>query len=354
MKTKKLECGSVYKGTLADGCVMCAEGSKMVLFVTGKCTTGCSYCPVSAERMGKDVIYANEAHVNDFSEIIDEAESMDAKGTGITGGDPLLDMDRTLKIIHLLKDRFGREHHIHLYTSTLDPEKVKLLAGAGLDEIRFHPPAETWCSISETPLPEIMKIENISIGLEIPALPDKKNDMLALIKDASELGVHFININELEFSESNWNMMERFGYELKDDLSSAVLGSEQIALECVFASSVPIHFCSSVFKDSVQLRRRLIRRAEHTAKPYDIITEDGTILKGLLYTDDIENTMDLLKNEYDVPDELMFPDPEKKRLEVAAWILEEIASELPYGCYISEQYPTADGLEVERIPLNRK
>ena len=40
------------------------------------------------------------------------------------------------------------------------------------------------------------------------------------------------------------------------------------------------------------------------------------------------------------------------KVEVAPWILEEIAEELEYKCYMSEQYPTADALEVERTPLN--
>ena len=352
MKTKKLECGSVSKGTLADGCVLCTEGSKMVLFVTGKCKTGCVYCPVSAERVGKDVIYANEGLVRDFNGIAEEAESMNAEGTGITGGDPLLNMERTLSSIRSLKERFGEDHHIHLYTSTIDPEKVKQLAEAGLDEIRFHPSADVWTCISKTALPEIVRNKTISVGIEIPSLPDKKNELLALVKGVSELGVDFINLNELEFSESNWDMMERFGYELKDEMSSAVLGSQELALECIAVSTVPIHFCSSTFKDSVQLRKRLIRRAEHVARPSDIVTEDGTILKGLLYTDDIDGTIELLRTEYEVPDELMFSEPGRKYLEVAAWVLEELASELPFKCYISEQYPTADALEVERTPLN--
>ena len=45
-------------------------------------------------------------------------------------------------------------------------------------------------------------------------------------------------------------------------------------------------------------------------------------------------------------------DEERNRLEVAPWVLEEIASELPYRCYEVEEYPTADRLEVERAPLN--
>ena len=77
-----------------------------------------------------------------------------------------------------------------------------------------------------------------------------------------------------------------------------------------------------------------------------------TLLKGYAYPEDLDEAADFLKVEYDVPEELMFIDRENNRLEVASWVLEEIADELPFKCCISEQYPTADRLEVERIPLN--
>ncbi|MEA2055126.1 MAG: hypothetical protein U9O96_08515 [Candidatus Thermoplasmatota archaeon] len=49
--------------------------------------------------------------------------------------------------------------------------------------------------------------------------------------------------------------------------------------------SVPIHYCSSSFKDGIQLRRRIMRRARNVAKLYDVITEDGTLLKGIILAD---------------------------------------------------------------------
>ena len=321
----------------------------MVLFITGMCGTGCFYCPVSDSKMGSDGMFANELFVSSFDDIIEEAENMDALGTGITGGDPLSDMDRTLKAIRMLKEHFGKEHHIHLYTSTIDLEKAKDLAAAGLDEIRFHPSADIWRSVKGTELGDIVKIGGLDVGIEVPALPDRSDDLEVLVNDAFELGVKFINLNELEFSETNWDMMDAKGYDLKDD-SSAVAGSEDVALEVMKGSKMPIHFCSSSFKDSVQLRRRLIRRAENTAREMDVVTEDGTILKGLLYSDDVEEAISLLR-EYDVPDELLF-DCGNGKLEVAPWVLEELSGELPYKCYIIEEYPTADRLEVERTPLN--
>lgn len=264
-----------------------------------------------------------------------------------------MDIDRTTGMIRSLKKRFGKEHHIHLYTSTIDPDMAAVLADAGLDEIRFHPSLDMWDRLSSTRIAEVAGIDGLTVGIEVPALPDLKKELIKMVMDASSLGVDFINLNELEFSEGNWDMMDTHGYELKDDISAAILGSEETALEVMRHSSVPIHFCSSMFKDSVQLRRRLIRRAEHIASEYDVVTEDGTILKGIIYADDLEEAAELLSDEFDVPDELMFIDTERNRLEIASWIIEELSEELPYRCYIVEEYPTADRLEVERIPLGR-
>ncbi len=345
-------CGSACNGGLAKGCEHCIEGSKMVLFISGRCNTGCFYCPVSFEKKGKDVIYANEMRVSDRSEIIAEAESMDATGTGITGGDPLLCIERTINAIRMLKEHFGKEHHIHLYTSTMDVEKVSRLIDAGLDEIRFHPRTEDWSDMGRTPLSEIVKMD-IDVGIEVPALPDHEDALSSLIAYAGSIGIKFINLNELEFSESNWDMMDEMGYELKDETSAAILGSEQTAMRMLERyPNIPIHFCSSAFKDGVQLRNRLIRRANHIAKEYDVVTEDGTILKGLIYADDLDAACGYMKEEYDVPDELILIDRERNRIEIASWIVEELADEIPFKCYITEEYPTADRLEVERIPLN--
>ncbi len=355
MAMRRLECGSVVNGNMAEGCDYCSEGSKMVLFVTGKCNTGCKYCPVSLERKGSAGTYANELKVLSDEDVIKEAEAMDSRGTGITGGDPLYEMDLTLHYIHLLRSHFGTGHHIHLYTSMIDHEKACLLKDAGLDEIRFHPREEEWMDFDTTELKKVVSIEGLDVGIEVPALPGREKDLDYMITKAFSAGALFINLNELEFSESNWDMMKDNGYHLKDDISSAVKGSEETALALIKAHSKKrIHFCSSSFKDGVQLRRRLIRRAEHTAKEYELVTEDGTILKGLLYADDLNEAAELLRNEYDVPDSLIFIDGNRDRMETASWILQEIADELPYKCYLIEEYPTADRLEVERMPLGRQ
>jgi len=355
MSFVRFDSGSAANGELAQGCRYCIDGAKMVLLVTGRCSTGCFYCPVSAEKKGKDVTYANEGRVYSDEEVIEEAESMDALGAGITGGDPSQCLDRTIHYIRLLKDRFGKDFHIHMYTSTISAANAKRLEEAGLDEIRYHPGQDVWESMDTTELADVIKGTGLDVGIEVPALPGCSRQLIALARYAFSAGVSFMNLNELEFSESNWDMMEDHGYSLKDDISSAVAGSEETAL-AVMAElpSLPIHFCSSSFKDSVQLRNRLKRRAEHIAREYDVITDDGTFIKGVIYADDLDAAAGFLREEYDVPDELMLIDRERNRMEIAAWILEEVGPELPFRCYITEEYPTKDRMEVERTPVVRR
>jgi pyruvate formate-lyase activating enzyme-like uncharacterized protein len=323
----------------------------MVLLVTGRCSTGCFYCPLSLEKRGKDVTFANERKVASDDEILDEARTIDAHGTGITGGDPATCLERTVHFIKLLKKEFGPEHHIHLYTSSLDPKAFRALEEAGLDELRLHPPADMWSSMSGTKLAEFKRSTKMKVGFEVPALPGEKEGLSALIAFAAEAGFDFVNLNELEFSEGNWERLSERGMEVKDDVSSAVKGSEMLALELVGkAQRIPVHYCSSSFKDSVQLRKRIERRALRVALPSDVITEEGTLLKGV-----VEGPMDeivaMLRDEFEVPPELYRKDEEKKRVEVAPWVLEDIFSELPYESFLVEEYPTADRLEVEREPL---
>ena len=102
-------------GLLPKGCQMCVKGEKLVLFVTGLCPRKCCFCPVSDDKYGRDVIYANERRVFTSDDLIKEAELMNAKGMGITGGDPLTKLERTTRFIKKLKEKFGKEFHIHYW-----------------------------------------------------------------------------------------------------------------------------------------------------------------------------------------------------------------------------------------------
>lgn len=355
MKVRSMETGSAYTGRLPRGCVLCRKGAKMVLLVTGKCETGCFYCPLSRKKKGRDVIYADEKKVRNDDDVIGEARSIDAEGTGITGGDPVLVLDRTTRYVTLLKSTFGEDHHIHLYTSLIRPAAFKKLENAGLDELRIHPPIQKWGKLERTHLRKAVERTGMKIGMEIPAIPGWRDETIALLKYADAIDMDFVNINELEFSETNWRTLRTRSIDVKDDISSAAKGSDELALSMLELDvSIPIHYCSSSFKDRIQLRRRLMRRARNVARPSDVITDDGTLLKGIIDTKNPHKVIEMLTSKFLVPPELIHLDRDKKRVEVAPWVLEEIARKLPYDSFIIEEYPTADRLEVEREQIGAR
>lgn len=267
-------------GELPKGCRICMNGGKLVLFVTGLCSKKCFYCPVSVEKKG-DVCYANERKVKSVNDIIEEAKLMNAEGTGITGGEPLLVYDRVKTYVNLLKNTFGSSHHIHLYTTELSSRVVELV-DEGLDEVRYHPVNLNISGVDKSIVKRIR--EKADIGVEIPSIPGRFNDMVKLVLTAENLSFQFININELEFSETNYKQLKLMGLKIRKGHIAAVNGSISEALKLLKWASrkvkdISIHLCPSSFKDKYQYRLRLLRTAKNIAKPYEKINSDGTITK---------------------------------------------------------------------------
>jgi len=347
--------GSAIRGTLPVGCRQCGEGAKMVLFVTGLCGFHCFYCPVSDDRMHTDVTYADETRVTRDEDVLEEARAIRAMGAGITGGDPLDAVDRTCHYIRLLKREFGPEFHTHLYTMTADLAKVRQLAEAGLDELRFHVPPGMWARAGRSPFVAASRLARelgMTVGLEVPLIPERKDDLLRLIEWAEAEGLAFVNLNELEFSDANHARMRQQGHEPKDDLSHGAKGSDPAALEILRRPwRLAVHYCTSGYKDAWQLRARIRRRAETVARPWDVVTEDGTLVKGVIEGEGLDRLLEDLVGKHRVPRELVGFDGARRRLEIAPWILKEIAPRLGRPSFLVEQYPTSDGLEVERTRL---
>lgn len=331
---------------LPEGCQLCYTGGKLVLFITGLCGRNCFYCPVSNERRERDVIFANERRVKNDDDIIEEAVSMQALGTGITGGEPLLKLDRVLHHIHLLRNEFDESHHIHVYTA-LAPGKniLEPLHDAGLDEIRFHPPLHLWKTLDATPYRDSLMIAHdigLSVGIEVPAIPSDYRSILSVLKEVDG----FLNLNELEFSETNAQELKHRGYTVADDGSSSVLGSKETAEE---VPGDKIHFCASRFKDVVQFRERLKRIAKRTARDFDEITDDGTLIYAIIQGDG--RSLDILIEAGVTGD--MFS-VQNGVIETAWWIADDLVKELKRtGSQVSviERYPMKNGLVVERTPL---
>jgi hypothetical protein len=328
---------------ISEGCEQCAKGGKLVLFVYGYCDQrDCFYCPLGENRKNVTDVYANERLVESDEDVLEEARRMDALGTSITGGEPQEALDRTCHYLSLLTEAFGADHHTHLYTGiTGGRENMRRLAAAGLDEIRFHPPFELWGDLHGTEWEEILytaREEGLTPAFEIPGIRAETEFLDFLDEGAAE----FCNINEFEMSQGNYRRMKQEGNELREGHMSAVDGSHEI-LETM-GDHERVYFCTSVFKDAAQHRNRLKRMAQNVRRPFDEVTEDGTLVYGKT-TVDPERFDDL-----GVP--AAYYTVKSNHVEVAWWLLEEMVEEgdIEAG-EIVEQYPTVDGTVVERTPV---
>jgi len=385
-KIKKNKWQSFNIGGLPKGCKFCVLGFKEVLFISGICNRGCFYCPLSEQKSGKDVVFANEwdtgfekGELTDeqFDIIVKEAELTEAKGCGITGGDPLLVNERTCKVIKKLKEKFGEDFHIHLYTSlkNITEEKLNNLYKAGLDEIRFHPDFvddKEWDKI------ELASKFEWDIGVEIPVIPEFEKQTIKMI-DFLNKKIKFLNLNELELSDTNACHLKEHGYVAKDDLSYGVKGSEEMALKLMQyvldkKYNFKVHYCTCALKDGVQMATRIKKRAKNVAHKFDKITKEGMLIRGVIYLEDylpgfsyadklkkigdserkkvveeLVKIRDELMEKFSIGKNSIVIDDYKLRLLTSEKIAKKLGKKLKKGlkAAVVEEYPTHDGFEVE-------
>lgn len=346
---------SYLVGELPEGCKKCVLGTKMVLYVTGLCPRNCFYCPLSEKRQG-DNIFANERPVNNIDEIKEESEKMEALGAGLTGGDPLVKIDRTIKYIKNLKTEFGEDYHLHLYTTgkLATKETLERLYTAGLDEIRFHP--NLFDNITTEELNNIEKAleHDWDVGGEVPIIPNRLEPLKEYAKFLDKKGAKFLNLNELEMAEVNYEELNNRGLRLINDEGSAVVESLETGLEFLKwaekNTSLDYHLCPSELKDNIQMKNRLIRTAKNIKNPYEVISDEGLLRKVVIEGKTNQEIMKILK-KLEVPEEMIGTNKDNN-IEIAWWIAEDLKEmNLDLEFYFIEEYPTWDKLETFRSTL---
>ena len=261
----------------------------MVLFVTGVCRFRCFYCPVSTGATRSTSCTRTSGGSTRDARCDRGGEVDRCRRNGITGGDPLGVVDRVEHYVRLLKTEFGPSHNIHLYTHEPNPAKL----GAAR-------PGRASTSSGSTS-PTTSGVRSLGAGRRVPcgprggpglgdpprgrdprSSPRRRRSFVRLLRALDEIGVDFVNLNELEFSETNEENLLGRGYRPDARNGWGVRGSRAVAERIVRESrlSVPVHYCSSRFKDGVQLRQRLLRQAERMAPAFADPTRTGRWCSG--------------------------------------------------------------------------
>ena len=349
---------SYYVGKLPRGCRLCMSGMKLVYFVTGLCSRSCFYCPLSKERKGRDVVYADEVPVRSLEDVIAEAKAIDARGVGVTGGDPILRVDRVVETLKALRGALLRGLHVHLYTTTqphVNELSLSKLLDVGIDELRIHPNLEAADELAPLKLAVDM---GFKAGLEVPAIPGFEERTLRIIERAEKLGASFVIINELEMTESNALALQVRGFKLKPGSVSAVQGSWEVAmtlLRYVEELGLDGHFCPAYIKDSAQFRNRLRRKARNIAMSHEVITRDPLLVKGVIEPPEGESLEEALERIKSIVPELrVYVNADRNRLECNYKELKKLSKRLKgagFRLSIVGELPTSFREQVTLKPL---
>lgn len=337
---KKTKFSSYCDNNICTGCRFCVKGQKLVLFISGKCSRNCWYCSLSKKRKNVDLIWANERPIESSSDLIKEAQESRATSAGITGGDPLLFLSRTIKFSKALKNKFGKKFHIHIYlpTKLVNSSNIKKLSKY-VDEFRLHPEF-----LINNSLADIEKIKLVSkivgkrrLGIELPMIPDKKKEILEFILKVQS-HISFVNLNEFELSETNIDSLKRYNLE---EGGYVITGSKPAGLWLLRELEkrkvkISVHLCTAELKNLHQFKNRL---KLHKTFPYGLRTKDGTVIYLAAYKKNNPH-FDQLKKLKSV-----FYDKKKERIILS----EKTARKLINNYKITrvEEFPTFDQIEVE-------
>jgi hypothetical protein len=305
-----------------------------------------------------DIVLANERECKSPRDAIREAKESNATGAGITGGDPLLYLDRTLEYAKALKSAFSNFHiHIYLPTTLINEKNIEKLAKV-VDEFRIHPSflQKDIGHIKEAIHDDIEKIKLVNnivgkerLGLEMPAFPEKIIDLVYFINKAKDF-ISFVNLNELEISETNFDIFTR-EYAFNED-SYTISGSVPAGKKILYACrnfGLKMHLCTAVTKMAHQYGNRL-KRTE--ALPFAERDKEGMAHYFAIYYDNSEQ----LNKDAQVLEEKfgndIFLDMNKLRIILSKKIAKKVIKSRKFRVSRVKEYPSSDRIEVEVYPLS--
>ncbi|VFQ43090.1 radical SAM protein [Desulfoluna butyratoxydans] len=263
---------------LSPGCRACMQGTWSCLFVNGRCNGRCFYCPTPQDEVGVPTTnHLAFASPDDYAAYVD---AFRFSGMSISGGEPFLTFERSLAHIRAVRERLGPKVHIWLYTNgtRVTREKLKALAQAGLDEIRFDIGATNYALKKTAMAKGIIP----TVTVEIPMVPEETSRLKSLLAPMAAAGVSHLNLHQLRLTPHNIRHLALRNYTFLHGSRVTVLESELGALELVrhaleLGLAMGVNYCSFVYKQRFQGAAARIRAAEALCAPWEAVTANGYI-----------------------------------------------------------------------------
>ncbi|MGN0072748.1 MAG: radical SAM protein [Coriobacteriales bacterium] len=265
---------SISTGWLSKACVECTGMNGSETFsTTFKCHRDCYFC--FNYNLGDYEKYVREGCPwEEELQAAYEASGGKMAVLGLTGGEPLLNLEDSLRFLERAGELFPQAHK-RMYTSgdLLTEEGAQRLAHAGLTEMRFSIKQDDPADRRETVLSK-MKMATAYIPdvvVEMPIIPGTKESMKEWMLRFEENGIKGMNLLEFCFPFHSWDEFAKRGFTLKNPPfpemfdygysgGLAVAGSEELALELMVWAldeglSFGMHYCSLENKHRSEIRQ---------------------------------------------------------------------------------------------------
>lgn len=267
-------------GELSPGCMNCGGGTWSCIFINCLCTANCFYCP--QDRKNKKDMLPNESGLtfDNPDDYVDYLEKFKFKGASFSGGEPLLKYEKVLTYTRKIRERFGEEFYIWLYTNgdLVNKEKLKALKEAGLNEIRFDIAARNYD----------LKAVKMAIGVidtvtvEIPAIPEDYEMLKKSLPRMKAIGVAHLNLHQLFANQYCYKQYIDRRYTFLHQPNIPVLESEMTALRIIKYAvdkniGLPINYCCSIYKHRFQQKGYRKRFGSFIKEQYEVSTESEFI-----------------------------------------------------------------------------
>lgn len=275
----KLDCRN-----LSPGCRACMAGSWSCLFINSRCNAACFYCPSAQEEAAVPV--TNTIPFDRSDEYAAYVDRLGFTGVGISGGEPLLNLDRSVEYLDAVKRRLGDRVHTWLYTNglLLTEQGARRLRGSGLDELRVDISAVGYSLEAVSLAARVFP----TVTVEIPAIPEDEGLLQGLLPRLVDAGVAHLNLHQLKATPYNLKAFADRGYTFQHEEQLTVLGSELSALRLLRraldqGTPLPINYCSLAYKMRFQKVAARQRGAALIRRSYEDICQSGLLRQASVF-----------------------------------------------------------------------
>ena len=270
-----------HLGPLSPGCQFCTKETQIFHYINSACTRTCFFCPQDRSKNEETSPHTDGIPFESDEDFIYYLKKFGIQSIGFTGGEALLERDKLISRMKMVRHECGENLHFRLYTNGDLLNKVSLqeLFQAGLNEIRFNISARDY---ELTPVRLAKGIIPV-VSVEIPAIPEHIKQVKKAMLEMEAIGVDFLNLIQLEISQDNYlKLLPRNYHVCHRQFLLPVFESEICVLKLMLFRqeknlNLPVSYCGFPYRFEVTNAQMFKRYNQFEQKGWQELTQTGVL-----------------------------------------------------------------------------